>query len=473
MTVPQPSFGPNGFVTPAEPDILTGVKAEINAAFGGNLNMADETPQGQLAVSQTAAIGNANDAFVFLAQQFDPAYNSGRYQDAIARIYFISRFGSQPTSVVCTCSGLAGVVIPAGALALGQDGNQYAATETATIGPTGSVNVNFACVVNGPIPCVIGNVNTIYQAVNGWDSITNASEGVLGRNTETPRQFEARRYASVAKNSVGSLSAIRGAVLAIPGVLDCYVTENVASTQQTIGGVILGPKTLYVSAVGGDSSAIAQAIWAKKAPGCGYNGNTNVTVYDTNSGYNPPYPSYSVSFQRPPTLAILFKVNIQTNAFVPADAIARVQNAIIASFAGTDGSQRVTSGAEIFAAQFYSPVRSLGSWAQLRSLKIGSNQLADAVVTGAISGTALTVSAVTSGTIVIDGTVSGTGLLDGTRIVSQSSGTPGGVGVYVVNQSQTVVSTTLTMASPTLDTITPTIDVVPGLVAANIEVTIS
>src|SRR5690348_14627060 len=108
MTVPQPSFGPNGFIAPAEADILVAVKAEINAAFGNELDMADETPQGQLAVSQTAAIGNANDSFVFLSQQMDPAYNIGRYQDAIARIYFIERIPSAPTVVTVTCLGLSG-----------------------------------------------------------------------------------------------------------------------------------------------------------------------------------------------------------------------------------------------------------------------------------------------------------------------------------------------------------------------------
>jgi len=471
MAVPQPTFGPNGFITPAEADILVAVKEDVNTAFGGVLNMADETPQGQLSVSMAAAIGNKNDAFVFLSQQFDPAYNSGRYQDAIARIYFIERFGAQPTSVICTCSGLQGVIIPAGSLALGQDGNQYVATESGTIGISGTVDMNFACTTNGPIPCPAGNVNGIFQAINGWDSITNATEGVLGRDTETRQQFEERRFASVAKNSVGSLPAIRGTVLALDGVLDCYVTENVQPTQQTIRGVLLGPKSLYVAAVGGDSNAIARAIWTKKAPGCGYNGNTNVTVYDTNSGYFPPLPAYAVAFQRPPSLSILFKVDIQNNAQVPSDAVAQVQTAIIASFAGTDGSQRVTIGSEIFAAQFYSAVRALGSWAQLKSLKIGSNQAPDAVVTGSIAAAVMTVTAVTSGVIVAGGTVSGAGVLDGTRIISQLTGTPGGIGTYSVTLSQTVTLHPLTMASPTLDTITPTIDVVPAVVAANIQVT--
>jgi hypothetical protein len=134
MTVPQPSFGPNGFVVPEESDILTAVKADINAAFGGDLNMQDSTPQGQLAISQTAAIGNANDAFAFLSQQIDPAFNIRRYQDAIARIYFISRIPASATVVNVTCGGLVGVVIPQNSLVLDGAGNTYASTGAATIG---------------------------------------------------------------------------------------------------------------------------------------------------------------------------------------------------------------------------------------------------------------------------------------------------------------------------------------------------
>src|SRR5512147_1980654 len=141
MTVPQPSFGPNGFVPPAEADVLVAVKAEINAAFGNVLNMADETPQGQIAVSQTAAIGNANDSFVFLSQQMDPAYNIGRYQDGIARIYFLERIPASATVVTVTCTGLAGVVIPANALVIAADSNQYAAVSGGTIPASGTIDL--------------------------------------------------------------------------------------------------------------------------------------------------------------------------------------------------------------------------------------------------------------------------------------------------------------------------------------------
>lgn len=473
MAVPTPTFGPNGFITPSEPDILVAVKEEINAAFGGNLNMADETPQGQLAVSQAAAIGNANDIFVFLTQMFDPAYSFGRYQDALARLYYLERIPSQPTVVQATCIGLAGVVIPDGSLAQDEVGVMYASVGDAVIGSDGTASIPFACTVPGPVPCPANTLTVIYQAIPGWDSINNPGEGVLGRLTESRQEFEARRYASVANNSVGMLPSIRGKVLQVPGVLDCYVTENVEDTSQTVNGVTLNPKSLYVAVVGGSDDEVAQTIWRKKSPGCSYNGNTTVTVYDTNSGYQPPLPAYSVAFERPASLPIIFKIDIQDNPLILANSTELIQAAIIAAFAGSDGGARASIGAELFASRYTPPILALGPWAQLRSIKIGSPQAPDAVVTGSITDLLMTVTAITSGPIEIGGTVFGDEVADGTVITSQASGTPGGVGTYNVNVSQTVTSTTLTTASATLDTLVPFINVAPTITAENIQVTYS
>lgn len=65
-------------------------------------------------------------------------------------------------------------------------------------------------------------------------------------------------------------------------------------------------------------------------------------------------------------------------------------------------------------------------------------------VTGSITDNKLTVTVVGSGTIVNGATISGTGIATGTKIVSQVSGTTGGVGVYFVSiAEQTVASTTV------------------------------
>lgn len=70
-----------------------------------------------------------------------------------------------------------------------------------------------------------------------------------------------------------------------------------------------------------------------------------------------------------------------------------------------------------------------------------SNTLPTVFITGSISTTNLTVTA--GSNIVIGMNLYGNGITSGTYIVSQTSGTPGGAGVYVVSASQTVASTTI------------------------------
>ena len=370
--VPIPTLGPTGFVAPAESDILAGVLADYNAAFGGNLNLQLDTPQGQLATSTTAVLGDLNDLFLLYTNQTDPAYASGRMQDAIARIYFLERKPATATTVTATCSGATGTNIPAGALALSADGNRYVCTTGGTIPLSGSIDLQFASVVTGPITCAAGTLNSIYQSIFGWDSILNAADGIIGSNVESRDDFEQRRADSVALNALGTIGAILGSVLNVSGVLDARVVDNPTAGTVTIGGVSVIAHSIYVSVIGGTDADVATAIWKKKAPGCNYNGNTTVTVYDTNVAYNPPYPAYPVTFERPAALPILFAVQIADGLQVPSTAADQIKAAILLAFYGGDGGPRARIGSTIYASRFYSVIARLGAWAQIVSVKIGT-----------------------------------------------------------------------------------------------------
>jgi hypothetical protein len=71
-----------------------------------------------------------------------------------------------------------------------------------------------------------------------------------------------------------------------------------------------------------------------------------------------------------------------------------------------------------------------------------------ASVTGAISGTTLTVSAVASGALQVGQTLSGSGVTAGTTITALGTGV-GGAGTYTVSASQTVSSETITASGGT------------------------
>lgn len=468
-SVPGVTFGTTGFIVPSTEDVLAGVQADISAAFGQTLNFDLRTPQGQLATSMTALIMNTMSLFQYYTQQVDPAYATGRMQDAIARIYSIFRIGSEPTIVDCDCTGAEGTVIPELSKAVATDGNIYQSVQAAIIPVEGTISVPFSCSIPGPIPCAANSLNQIYQAIPGWDSVNNPDDGVLGRDTEGRSAFETRRLLSVEANSRGSIQAVRGAVLAVENVLDAYVTENDTASPVVILGATLVAHSIWVTAVGGTDLDVATAIWQKKSIGCNYNGNTTVTVEDDSPEYNPPAPSYEVTFERPASLSILFAIDIVDSNLVPSDATDQIQTAIIDAFAGDDGGPRAQIGALLLASRYFAPVTALGTWAQIKTLFLGSNNDESAVVTGSIAGTTMTITAVTSGTLAVGQTVSGTGVEDGTVITAFTTGV-GGTGTYVVSVSQTVASTVLTTAVADLSEVQVLITQVPTITADDIRV---
>lgn len=368
--VPRVQFTPEGLVLPQESEILAGVLADMDSAFGGGLNKNLETPQGQLASTTTAIIGDKNSEFASYVNQVDPAFAAGRMQDAIGRIYFLDRKPGTATTVIATCMGLTGVTIPVGARAQAVDGNIYLCTQAGTIPASGSIDLPFSCSVNGPISCTAGTLNQIYQAIPGWDSVLNADAGTVGSNVESRAEFEERRRQSVAINARSSLQSIYAAVANLDGVIDVYVTENNQSIAQTIGGVSLVPHSIWVAVVGGEAADIAAAIWRKKSNGADYNGNTSYTVEDRD-GYSYPYPSYVVKWETPAALPVKFAVQLANNPALPSNIVDLTKQAIIDAFNGADGGQRARIGSTIYASRFYAPVSLLGPSVSILSLLLG------------------------------------------------------------------------------------------------------
>lgn len=530
-SVPAVSFGDRGFVAPQGSAVLAGVQADFDAAFGTTLNYNLNTPQGQLSSSIAALVNNTNSIFVYYCNQVDPAYATGRMQDAIGRIYFLERNGAQPTTLQISCLGAVGVVIPVGATVVDGSGNIYACQAQGTIPSGGTVSLSFACTVAGPVPIPDGV--SIYQAIPGWDAVS-ISSAVEGVDAETRAEFEQRRIDSVAGNSFGAIGSIIGAVAKVSGVVDYFGYDNGSNAPFTIAGVTVPANSIFVCVSGGADADVAQAILSKKGPGCSYFGNTSVTAYDSNPLYASPIP-YTVTFERPSDLPVLFAVSIVNGPLVPADATAQVQNAIISAFGGGDGGQKARIGSTILATRFVAPIAALGPWALVSQIQIGSGNTPGASFVGRISGTTLTVDSVASGAVAIgqfvdDGlglvtpatkitagsgsswtvnnsqnfgasftgtgsgttltasgvtgtiaageTVLGTGVPANTTIVQQLTGTPGGAGTYETSNATTSSGNALTsgpaMTGSTANQTQVAVrgDQAPSVVAGDVSVTL-
>lgn len=372
--VPPLVFDDTGAVVPAESAILAGVQADMNTAFGGGLNPGLTTPQGQLAQSFTAIIGDANGQIAEVANQINPDVADGAFQNAIGRIYFLDRLPGLGSVVTGICVGAVGTPIPAGSAVKDTNGYIYLSTVSALIGPDGTVEIPFQNTTFGPIDCAIGALSTIYKTIPGWDTVNNTSTATLGRLVENRADFEYRRSNSVALNAVNSVQSIYANVLDVDDVLDARVIDNPLGVSVTYGSTSypMVKNSIVVSVVGGNEDDVARAIWNKKPPGCNYNGNTSVDVVD-DAGYELPYPTYTVTYLVPTDAPAYFEVTMQSNPSLPANIVALTKAAIVASFNGVDGGTRARIASTIVAGRYYAGVSAINENVNVLSILMSLN----------------------------------------------------------------------------------------------------
>ena len=486
--VPFPQWTTTGLVVPSEAAVLAGVLADFNAALGGNLNITNlQTPQGQLATAQAACISNCYALFAQLVDQVNPDFATSWMQDAIGRIYFMNRLAATSTLVQCNCIGLPGTVIPAGSTSNPQAydtaGNLYYAVTGGTIPGGGTLSLQFANVVTGPIPCASGTLTSIYQAVTGWDQITNPSAGTLGTNVQSAESFEYQRELSVQANAQGTPAAIYGAVAAVPGVTAVFVLDNDTNSTVNYGPTkySLPPNSTYVSVAGNAiTQAVAQAIWSKKGPGCSYAAGTGVsaTVYDTTYPAGSQ-PAYTVSFNEPTALAMSCVVTLSSASGLPGNINTLIQNAILSLF--QNGQQAsatqqaippVSIASLILAANYFPVVLALYAGIPLVSITWGTLFTGTGTVATSTT-TTLTVNTVTSGFLAPGDIISMAGVPSGTYIVQQLTGSVvGSTGTYQMSAAATANESGVALTSTTGNNtqFQAGIDQLPVLSATNISI---
>ncbi|WP_271829169.1 baseplate J/gp47 family protein [Commensalibacter communis] len=426
--VPNLELKNDGITLPEESEILNGVIQDFQNAFNNKLKFYNannefllSTPQGQLVTSIAAIISDRNRLMAHYVNQVDPNYAIGRMQDAIGRIYFIERRQATYTTVLAKCSGKEGTIIPAGTQVKDIQGNIYQSLDENAVminqevyvydanhnykldennQPIKSlescVYVNFECTEKGKISCPAWTLTERYQVIEGWESITNEYDGIIGGENESQAQFEQRRRQSVAHNSLNSVDSIMANLLMMDEVEDAYVTENYEAKEKKItDNLIMKPHSIYVcvyqkkqqttrskpisSDVQSDiEMEIAKTIWRKKTPGCALNGNIGVYVTDDtldNNGValyaSKAMPSYLINFDFAKEVSIYISVKLSKPKPIVGDPALLVKNKIYNIFTGKDGSKKPRMGSQILASQFYCAVQSLGDWARIITLKVG------------------------------------------------------------------------------------------------------
>lgn len=332
-----------GAVIPDTSDILTDVQNEYREAFGEDLIVDPSTPQGVLITAETIARSAVVANNAALANQINPNIAGGVFLDAIWALTGGQRDPATRSTVSATLTGSPGAIIPAGTRAsVGVGGDEFELISTVVLDGLGVATGNFQSVEYGAIAAVIGALDTIVTPVIGWETITNAAAAILGVEEQSDASTRRERRNTLALQGVSLPEAITSALYALEGVKSLSFRENVASTSETIDGVLMIPHSIYACVDGGTDDDIAAALLANKSLGAGYNGDITVSVVEPASGQ-----SYDVKFSRPDEINILIQASVKVVGAITNPA-QTVRDAIITFVNGElDGEDGWTVGADV------------------------------------------------------------------------------------------------------------------------------
>lgn len=321
ITTVAPVISATGIVAPSFSDVLGYLIAKYQGIYGNDIYLGNDSQDYQfLAACIGAPINDLNAAIIGAYNAYSPATAQGANLSSAVKINGLKRNTPTNSTVDQVIVGVAGTPIVNG-VTQDSNGNKWSLPALVTIPPSGTITVTATCQTAGAVQAGVGTVNQIATPTYGWQSVTNATAAAAGAPVETDSQLRSRQAVSTALPSRTVLEGTVGAVWAIPGVTRVTPYEN--DTKVTDANGIPG-NNIYLVVEGGDATAIAQAIAAKKTPGTGTYGTTTVSITDA---YGIAHP---ISFYRPTYDAITCAITLKALTGYTTTIGAAIQAAVAA-----------------------------------------------------------------------------------------------------------------------------------------------
>ena len=326
---------PTGLSIKRYEDIVTELQA-VYAGLYGNPNLDPKSVIGRRIATQAQQLTLIweliqlvyNGPFIALADE-------GSIDNTLANegITRKAAEGTLLTKVNCVFSHSA--TIPAGSLISDSNGDTFAAVvDIVAGGPSTISDQKFLCTITGAIVVPGTDTLSIVTPIDGWTSAvlsTSAPEdstGTVGRDIETPVEARLRYASSVAINGAGTIPALYANLNNISGVT-AQIIENDTDIYDAVNLMDPHSLSIIVSGTGSadEQAAIAAVIWDKRGGGIKLNGDTSITIIDSNGDNQVVKFSYVIDNP----IAVDIHYSLFTEETAPADINAAIL-AVVKSF---------------------------------------------------------------------------------------------------------------------------------------------
>lgn len=324
-----------GVIVPDTSTVLADIEAEMRELFGQNLDTAPSTTQGRLIELFQRSRTFTIYAMAAISNMLNLNRASGFLLDDIGALFLISRQPATYTTTTAILSGVDGTIVPANTRFQTTQGNIFVLTAAYTIGDGQPATVRAQ--ETGPVPCPVGSLTTILDAVNGLEIVENPADPTIGTDLESDNLFRNRIRTSLNINSIAILAAIKSNVEALPGVRGSYCFDNNTGSQVNIDDILVPAHSILAVVDGGDAQQIAKVLYSKKSIGAGYldKSNNPKIVIETETVLDPSYGTpYVVKFARPEPVPLTIEITVARQNYAGADLEGAVKAAILSWAAG-------------------------------------------------------------------------------------------------------------------------------------------
>lgn len=267
-------------------DVVTDLTTALQTIYGADINVSQNSPDGQLINIFSQAIIDNLELLVAVYNSFSVEAAFGTVLDQRVALNGLARiegtYTLTPVSItVDRALNLTGIDAldadpTASVFTVSDDaGNQFQLVTSQTIVVAGTASYSFQAVDIGQVETTINTITNQVTTVLGVTLVNNPLVATsTGINEETDAQLKIRHAAMFQLAATGPADSVRAAMLEVDGVIDAYVVEN--ATGSPVNSV--PAHSIWCIANGGVGANIANAIYMKKAPGCGMYGGTTVTI---------------------------------------------------------------------------------------------------------------------------------------------------------------------------------------------------
>ena len=265
----------NGFKAESFTEILTRLSNGLKNIYGQDINLDQDTQDGQQLGIQANIISDFQDLALYIYNSMDPDLADGANFDKLLKLLARTRLPSSRSTVDIEMVLNKTVSIPA-SYTIKDLNNQNWIIGTAQTLDAGTHLVSFYSEDWGNITAEPNTINEQVTILTEVVSINNPESAISGRDEESIVQVRERRNKILEINASSTIGSIIGKILDLNGVVDAVPYENMTKIYDPVRDI--QPNSYWIVVKGGDISQISEIIAKDKTGGTGLKGKVE-TVY--------------------------------------------------------------------------------------------------------------------------------------------------------------------------------------------------